>query len=199
MAKVVTIFDSYATLATAFSDAGYEVQAAILSNDDEREFYREKFENRVFVFSEDIRSMCTCGVRHRNPHGIVVKLPDTVYEQESYLYSQKELIEQVMRFVRDAKPNFILVELKKDFLEDPDKFKYLTDKVGDAGYDCFVLLHDHKSFLLAFNQEKNLVETFDFPEIKAEDKVTKEYLVSFAQRIAEKLIEEEAPQEEQQQ
>ena len=36
MAKVVTIFDSYATLATAFSDAGYEVQAVILSNDDER-------------------------------------------------------------------------------------------------------------------------------------------------------------------
>ena len=190
MPKVITIFDTYATLATAFESAGYEVQAAILSDDDEREFYREKFENRVFVFSENIKGMCTCGVRNRAPHGLVAKLPDTVYEQEGYPNSQKELIHQIMRFVNDAKPNFLLVETKRAFLDDQDKFKALTDEIGNAGYDCFVLLHDHKSYITAFSQEKNLVESFDFPEIKSEDKVTKEFLVALAQKIEEKLPKE---------
>lgn len=190
MAKIVTFFDSYGTLATAFEAAGLEVAAAILSNDDEREFYREKFENRVFVFNENINQMCTCGVRHRNPVGLIGKLPETVYEENGNLRSQKELINQIVRFTRDAKPNTVLVETTKDFLDNEEKFKFLTEKVGDVGYDCFVLLHPHKSYVLWFSQEKNFVEGFDFPEIKSEEKVTKEYCLKLAETIKNQIVEE---------
>ena len=198
MAKIVTFFDSYGTLATAFEAAGFEVSAAILSNDDEREFYREKFENRVFVFNENINQMCTCGVRHRNPVGLIGKLPETVYEEDGNNKCQKELINQIVRFTRDAKPNTVLVETTKEFLDNEDKFKYLTEKIGDTGYDCFVLLHPHKSYVIGFNQEKNLVENFEFPEIKSEDKVTKEYTQKLAETIKSHIVEEEPPQEENQ-
>lgn len=195
MAKIITFFDSYGTLASAFKDAGYEVQAAILSNDDERDFYREKFGPETFVFIEDIKTMCTCGVRNRAPHGLVGKLPETVYDEPGNNRSQVELLNQLMRFIRDTRPHFVLLETTKEVIDNQEKFKHITDTIGSADYDCFVLLHPHKSFILCFNQVKNRVEAFDFPEIKSDEKVTKEYTQRMAEAIGNALKTEETPKQ----